>query len=271
MAGNLTRDEARERARLLTVESYDGRSRPDRRAGRAFGLDHDDPVRLRRARRGDLRRPAGPTVREVTLNGRALDPASYDGTGPHRAARAGRGQRAAWSTRTRLHPHRRGPAPLRRPGGPAGLPLHQFERADARRVFASFEQPDLKATFALTRDGARGLDGRLQRRAGRGRRRGCWHFPATPRISTYITALVAGPYHVVRDEYLHGRRSGRSRWASTAAPRWPSTSTPTRSSRSPGRASTSSSENFDSRTRSASTTSCSCRSSTRARWRTRAA
>ena len=28
-----------------------------------------------------------------------------------------------------------------------------------------------------------------------------WEFDATPRISTYVTALVAGPYHVVRDEF----------------------------------------------------------------------
>ena len=33
-----------------------------------------------------------------------------------------------------------------------------------------------------------------------------WDFAATPPLSTYITALVAGPYHVVRDEYVgpHG-------------------------------------------------------------------
>ncbi len=29
-----------------------------------------------------------------------------------------------------------------------------------------------------------------------------WVFEPTPRMSTYITAIVAGPYHVVRDEYV---------------------------------------------------------------------
>jgi aminopeptidase N len=72
-------------------------------------------------------------------------------------------------------------------------------------VFATFEQPDLKATFAFTvtapahwqvvsnsptpepEPGADGL--------------AVWRFAPTQRMSTYITALVAGEYHVVRDSY----------------------------------------------------------------------
>ena len=86
-------------------------------------------------------------------------------------------------------------------------------------------------------------------------------------MSTYITALVAGAYHVVRSEYTPRRRrdpAGRR----LPPRRSPSTSTPTRSSTSPGRASTSSSSCSTTRTRSPSTTSCSCPSTTRARWRT---
>ena len=59
--------------------------------------------------------------------------------------------------------------------------------------------------------------------------------------------------------------------ASTAGPRWPSTSTRTRSCWSPSRASTGSTGRSTTATRSTSTTSCSCRSSTPARWRTRPA
>ncbi|MCD2442368.1 aminopeptidase N [Agromyces sp. SYSU K20354] len=80
----------------------------------------------------------------------------------------------------------------------------QFEVPDSRRMFAVFEQPDLKASFRFTltapdhwevvsnsptpepvdaHEGAK-----------------TWAFTPTPRISSYITALVAGPYHVVRDE-----------------------------------------------------------------------
>ncbi|CAH0124230.1 aminopeptidase N [Plantibacter cousiniae (nom. nud.)] len=80
----------------------------------------------------------------------------------------------------------------------------QFEVPDSRRVFAVFEQPDLKATFTFTitapaawqvvsnsptpepvpaHDGA-----------------ATWSFAPTQRISSYITAIVAGPYDVVRSE-----------------------------------------------------------------------
>ncbi|GAA2172756.1 aminopeptidase N [Agrococcus versicolor] len=78
----------------------------------------------------------------------------------------------------------------------------QFEVPDSRRVFAVFEQPDLKATFRLTITApARWqvvsnqptpeptIDGEV----------GTWRFGETPRISSYITALVAGPYWVTRD------------------------------------------------------------------------
>ena len=79
----------------------------------------------------------------------------------------------------------------------------QFEVPDSRRMFAVFEQPDLKAEFTFTVTApARWqvvsnsptpeprVDGDIA----------TWAFPPTTRISSYITALVAGPYEVVRDE-----------------------------------------------------------------------
>ena len=79
----------------------------------------------------------------------------------------------------------------------------QFEVPDSRRVFAAFEQPDLKATFDFevvvptdwvvvsnsptpvpVVDGASST----------------WTFPQTPRISSYITAIVAGPYVAQHDQ-----------------------------------------------------------------------
>ena len=81
----------------------------------------------------------------------------------------------------------------------------QFESADARRMFACFEQPDLKATFELSVTAPAHWQvvsnaptpEPVPVREGVAR----WAFPPAPRMSTYITALVAGPYFVVRDSY----------------------------------------------------------------------
>jgi aminopeptidase N len=81
----------------------------------------------------------------------------------------------------------------------------QFEVADARRVYACFEQPDLKAPWQLSVEGPSHwvvtsnapTPEPTPVRDGVSR----WEFPATKPVSTYITALVAGPYHVVRDSY----------------------------------------------------------------------
>ena len=81
----------------------------------------------------------------------------------------------------------------------------RFETADARRAFATFEQPDLKATFRFTviapepwtvisNSPTPGLP-----EATDGVRR--WEFATTERMSTYITAICAGDFHVVHDTY----------------------------------------------------------------------
>src|SRR5690606_36838304 len=83
-----------------------------------------------------------------------------------------------------------------------------FEVPDARRVFATFEQPDLKGTFQLTvtapADWQVVSNGTHADPEPTGAGTAVWRFTRTPRISTYITALVAGPYHVVRDRYVGG-------------------------------------------------------------------
>ena len=86
----------------------------------------------------------------------------------------------------------------------------QFEVPDSRRMYPVFEQPDLKATFALTVTAPAEWrvvsnqptpepvaldDGPTGPRAQ-------WRFAPTPRISTYITALVAGPYVSWEDELV---------------------------------------------------------------------
>ncbi|MEO5921091.1 MAG: aminopeptidase N [Pseudolysinimonas sp.] len=80
----------------------------------------------------------------------------------------------------------------------------QFEVPDSRRVFAVFEQPDLKATFqfTVTAPSAWVLVSNSPTPAPAAGAEGTstWEFEPTPRISSYITALVAGPYQAVHSE-----------------------------------------------------------------------
>jgi aminopeptidase N len=84
----------------------------------------------------------------------------------------------------------------------------QFETADAKRMFACFDQPDLKATVDLTvlaparwrviSNGA--AVSRSPDASG-----AVWHTFATTRpLATYLVALVAGPYAEWRDEVVAG-------------------------------------------------------------------
>ena len=83
--------------------------------------------------------------------------------------------------------------------------LHsQFEPFEAHLVYACFDQPDLKTTFELTVDApaewvvvsnAAAVDHPEPGASGR------WRFETTPRISSYVTAVVAGPYERLGDVY----------------------------------------------------------------------
>ncbi|MBE1530284.1 aminopeptidase N [Actinomadura algeriensis] len=205
MAGNLTRDEARERARLLTVESY--AVELDLTTGEErFGST--TVIRFGGAEPGastfvDLH---GAVVREATLNGVALDPSSYD-------ADKGRLPLPGLAAENELRvvadcAYSRSGEGLHRFVDPVdgGVYLYsQFETADAHRMYTCFDQPDLKATFEFTVRAPEDWEV-VTNEAAEKREGGDWHFMPTPQISTYITALIAGPYHVVRDE--HRREDG---------------------------------------------------------------
>lgn len=199
MAGNLTRAEAQERARLLAVESY--AVELDLRVG-AERFDSITTIRFTGLRPGastfvDLH---GANLRRVVFNGAELDPAEYDpGAGRYPLPEI------AADNELRIEadlPYMRTGEGLHRFVDPVDQKVYlhsQFETADAHRMYASFDQPDLKAVFELTvhaPDDWLCVSNSPAERAG-----GTWHFAPTPRISTYITALVAGPYHEVRSEH----------------------------------------------------------------------
>jgi aminopeptidase N len=81
----------------------------------------------------------------------------------------------------------------------------QFEVPDARRVFTTFEQPDLKATFEfhITAPADWSVTSNSPTPEPEPVREGVsvWQFAPTKKMATYITALVAGHYYGVRDVY----------------------------------------------------------------------
>ncbi|AYN41340.1 aminopeptidase N [Streptomyces dangxiongensis] len=209
---NLSRDEARERAALLSVDGYevflDIRS--------AVGDGGDEPrtfrsvttVRFRCAEPGaagfaDLIAPA---VTSVSLNGRDLDPGEvFDGSRILLEDLAAENElvvdaRCAYS-RTGEGLHR-----FVDPEDGEVYLYTQYEPADARRVFANFEQPDLKAPYRFE---VRAPEGWTVWSNGAGELAdGVWRFAETKPISTYITCVVAGPYHYVTDSYTRTLEDG---------------------------------------------------------------
>ncbi|MGD0374544.1 MAG: aminopeptidase N [Streptosporangiaceae bacterium] len=204
MARNLTRNEARDRARLLDVDSY--LIQLDLTGGDAT-FRSVTTVRFRCASPGgssfiDLTAPA---VTEITLNGARVPAGNFDG---YRITLDGLAAANELRVVADCAYSRTGEG-LHRFTDPAdhGIYLYSdLETFDANRVYACFDQPDLKSTFEFTvtaRPGwqviSNAAPDRVAEPAGDGRER--WHFPAAAVMSTYITAVAAGPYHVIRDEH----------------------------------------------------------------------
>ncbi|MFE3168352.1 aminopeptidase N [Streptomyces sp. NPDC059224] len=202
---NLSRDEARERAALLSVESYDVsldvRSALGEGQGEPRTFRSVTTIRFRCSEPGassfaDL---IAPSVTAVTLNGKDLDPGEvFDGTRIALEALAAENElvvdaQCAYS-RTGEGLHR-----FVDPEDGEVYLYTQYEPADSRRVFANFEQPDLKAPFRFE---VRAPEEWTVWSNGAGELAdGVWRFAETRPISTYITCVVAGPYHYVTDHY----------------------------------------------------------------------
>ncbi|MGW2719102.1 aminopeptidase N [Streptomyces sp. NPDC001492] len=203
---NLTRDEARERAALLSVDGYDVSLDLRTAVGEADGdgartFRSVTTIRFRSNEPGaatfaDL---IAPSVTSVSLNGRDLDPGQvFDGSRILLEDLAAENElvvdaQCAYS-RTGEGLHR-----FVDPEDGEVYLYTQYEPADSRRVFANFEQPDLKAPFRFE---VRAPEGWTVWSNGVGERAdGVWRFAETKPISTYITCVVAGPYHYVTDSY----------------------------------------------------------------------
>ena len=146
----------------------------------------------------------------------------------------------------------------------------QMEVPDARRVFTTFEQPDLKSVFRFTvtapSDWVVVSNAPTPEPVAAGRGMSVWAFPRPSACRR--TSPRSSPVSTTRPTTPMSASTARSRWGTTAASRWCRSSTPTSSSRSPSRASRSSRTPSTSPTRSTSTTSSTSPSSTTVRWRT---
>src|SRR4051795_9764623 len=195
---NLTREEAQARAGILSVESY------------TIDLDltvsekvFESTTVLRfscsEPGTGTFADLVGATVHEIVLNGEKLD--SFDVYRDQRIRLDGLQAENELRVFCEL-PYSHTGEGLHRFVDPVDSRVYlysQFEVPDARRVFTTFEQPDLKSVFTWTVTAPAGwkvvsnapTPEPEQLDEGKAR----WRFAESRRMSTYITALIAGEYY----------------------------------------------------------------------------
>lgn len=208
---NLTRDQAVERAALITVDSYqisldvtDG-SDPSGPSGEGTFRSTTTVVFDALAGADTVLDIAADRVRSATLNGRDLDVSEYDeSTGIPLRGLAERNV-VVVDADCRYSNTGEGLHRFVDPVDDETYLYSQFETADAKRMFACFDQPDLKATFDLRVTAPRHWKV-ISNGATASVENGVHTFVTTPRMSTYLVALIAGPYAEWKDSYTdeHG-------------------------------------------------------------------
>ncbi|MEU7133781.1 aminopeptidase N [Streptomyces sp. NPDC046261] len=208
----LTRDEAQSRARLLDIHRY--RIDLDLTRGEEhFGSTTVIRFTARTAGRTFVElKPA--TLHRVTLDGQPLDPAGLDGNRLPLTLSAGEHELRVEAD---MRYSRTGEG-MHRFTDPADGRTYLYTQTfldDAQRVFAAFDQPDLKALFDATVTAPPEwtvLGNAIATRVGPPAE-GRWQLATTKPLSTYFVAFAAGPWHTVRTEHaglpfaLHCRRS----------------------------------------------------------------
>jgi len=201
---NLTQVEAAERARLLEVSGYDialdltdGSGNPGEQTFRSI-----TEVRFRCTEPGaqTFIEVAAAGIRSAVLNGEPVDASGW-------SAEKGLTLTGLAAENTLVvdadFAYSASGQGLQRSVDPVDGEVYlysQFETADAQRVFACFDQPDLKSVFTwhakVPAHWTVVSNMPVQRRDDDG-----VHFATSVRMSTYITAVCAGPYHEVRDSH----------------------------------------------------------------------
>jgi aminopeptidase N len=214
---NLTRDQAAERAALVTVDAYrivldltDGsggqeRSDPGSDSGERTFRSTTTVEFSALAGADTVIDIAADTIHTATLNGVDIDVSAYDeSTGIPLVGLAERNvvvvEADCLYSNTGEGLHR-----FVDPVDDEVYLYSQFETADAKRMFACFDQPDLKATFEVTVIAPAHWQV-ISNGATVSAENGTHTFATTPRMSTYLVALIAGPYARWDDVYTdeHG-------------------------------------------------------------------
>ncbi|MFM2020179.1 MAG: aminopeptidase, partial [Actinomycetota bacterium] len=200
---NLTRIEASDRAAHIAVESYEVELDLTVSA-ETFGSKTIVRFSCNTQGYDSFIDAQTASVEKIILNGRELDPATHSDnvriTLPNLQA----------ENVLEIHAHGKysnSGEGLHRFVDPVDQEVYlytQFEVPDSRRMFPVFEQPDLKATFQFSVIAPsywqvvsnQPTPNPVEITGSESR----WDFAPTPRISSYITALIAGPYEVWRDE-----------------------------------------------------------------------
>ncbi|MFP8887764.1 aminopeptidase N [Streptomyces mangrovi] len=208
----LTHEEARSRARLIDVRHYTV-DLDLTRGEEVFGST--TTVRFTTREAGDTFVEVRPrTLHRAVLDGHALD------TAPLTAGRLPLTGLNAGEHELRIEAdmaYSRTGEGMHRFTDPADGRTYLYTmcfQTEAPRVFAAFDQPDLKAPFTVTATApeewtvlGNGTAHRVEGEPGR------WECATTPPLSTYLMALAAGPWHSVRTEHagipfgLHVRQS----------------------------------------------------------------
>ena len=206
---NLTRLEATDRSATVHTRSYDV-TLDLTRGETVFGSS--TTVRFTSAPGSstfiDL---IAPVVHSISLNGRALDPAEVYADSRITLTRlAADNELVVVADCAYMHTGEG----LHRFTDPADGETYlysQFEVPDSRRVFAVFEQPDLKATFTFTvttpsnwtvlSNSPTPEPTPTEDSDGSGDAH-TFAFAPTEPMSSYVTAIVAGPYMGATDEYV---------------------------------------------------------------------
>lgn len=205
MTTNLTRNEAQSRTQLLKVERYSVHID-------VSNAETDDETYLSRTVVEFTARSADSTfidliadsVSSVQINGEALSPAEvFDGARVTFPVRAGQNTLTI-EAQARYSTSGEG---LHRFADPADGKVYlytQYEPTDARRVFANFDQPDLKAefTFSVTAPAHfQVLSNRDELSTDPAAGAVTHTFAPTLRQSSYITCITAGPYEGATDSW----------------------------------------------------------------------